>query len=153
MVCPLKSGLLRSRLLSLEVSGQIVVFERSLVLQDLVPALDLALCLDVAGRAPSMVHGLLVQPLCQLAGDADAAPSPTARREGLRQRYPVSQCPRRDLALADCGVGTTGSQCIADEVKRQALRAAWRERMEQVVLRFRAKCEHDGVDAPPDLRL
>ncbi len=55
--------------LCFEIARQVVVFQRNAVLQGLVPTLDLTLCLGVAGRAANMVHGLLVQPLGQLASD------------------------------------------------------------------------------------
>ncbi len=71
--------------LRLEVARQVVVFQCDAVLQGLVPALDLALCLGVAGRAANMVHGLLAQPLRQLAGDV-AGPVVGQRRGRCRTR-------------------------------------------------------------------
>ncbi len=48
--------------LPLEVVGQIVILEQDAVLQGLVPALDLALCLGMVGRAADVLHALAVEP-------------------------------------------------------------------------------------------
>src|SRR5215208_5469160 len=48
--------------LPFEIAGQVVILEQDAVLEGLVPALDLALCLRVIGRAANMLHALAVQP-------------------------------------------------------------------------------------------
>ena len=55
--------------LGLELAGQVVVLEQDAVLQGLVPALDLALGLGMAGRAADMVDGIVVEPFGEIAGD------------------------------------------------------------------------------------
>ena len=52
-----------------KVTGQEVVFQQNSVLQGLVPALDLALCLRMIGRAPEVIHFLRAKPVCQFTGD------------------------------------------------------------------------------------
>jgi hypothetical protein len=58
--------------LRLEITGQIVVLEQDAVLQRLVPALDLALGLRVAGSAADMLDTLFLEPfgqvICDVAG-------------------------------------------------------------------------------------
>ena len=44
--------------LGFEIAGQVVVFEANAVLQGLMPAFNLALCLRGEGRATHMAHGL-----------------------------------------------------------------------------------------------
>ena len=51
-----------------EITGQVVVFQQDAVLQGLVPALDLALGWWMIRRASNMIHLLILQPVCQLAG-------------------------------------------------------------------------------------
>src|SRR3954453_2907903 len=51
--------------LALEGAGQVVVLEQDAVLQGLVPALDLALGLRMAGRAADMIDGMIGQPFGQ----------------------------------------------------------------------------------------
>jgi hypothetical protein len=46
--------------LGLEVAGQIIVFQQEAVLERLMPAFDLALCLRMAWRATHMIHVALV---------------------------------------------------------------------------------------------
>ena len=48
--------------LSFEIAGQVVVFQQDAVLQGLVPALDLALCLGMIGRAANVLHALCIEP-------------------------------------------------------------------------------------------
>ena len=55
--------------LRLQVAGQIVVFEEDAVLERLMPALDLSLCLGMLGRAPDVLHSLSVEPFGQVTGD------------------------------------------------------------------------------------
>lgn len=55
--------------LSLEVAGQIVILEEDAVLQRLVPALDLALCLGMEGSAPDVPDAAVLEPFRQIAGD------------------------------------------------------------------------------------
>ena len=55
--------------LHLQVTGQEVVFQQDAVLEGLMPALDLALCLGVI-RCPARVrHAVVVKPLGKFAGD------------------------------------------------------------------------------------
>ena len=55
-----------SRDLSFEVFPEEVVFQQDAVLQRLVPALDLALCLGMAGGAMDLVDLVLVQPFAEI---------------------------------------------------------------------------------------
>ena len=86
--------------LGLERAGQVVVLEQDAVLQGLVPALDLALGLRMAGRAADMVDGLArraIRPVrrrcswarCRTAGVAGAAPVPG---RSPRRRAPAPAC-------------------------------------------------------------
>ena len=53
----------------LEVTRQEVVFQQDAVLERLMPPLDFALGLRVIWCASNMIHGFLIEPLCQIAGD------------------------------------------------------------------------------------
>ena len=53
----------------LEITWQIVVFEQDAVLQGLVPSLDLALGLGMAGRAADVAHVAVIEPVSQIASD------------------------------------------------------------------------------------
>ncbi len=55
--------------LRLQLAGQVVVLEQDAVLQRLVPALDLALGLRMAGRAADVLYLLADEPVGQVAGD------------------------------------------------------------------------------------
>ena len=55
--------------LHFQISGQIVVFEQDPVLERLMPALDLALCLRVVWRTPDVVHALGFKPVSKITGD------------------------------------------------------------------------------------
>src|SRR3954470_589469 len=55
--------------LALEGAGQVVVLEQDAVLQGLVPALDLALCLRMVGRTADVLHAFAVQPFSEIDGD------------------------------------------------------------------------------------
>ncbi len=66
MVAPMVVVLHKRADLSLQVSGQVVVFEQDPVLEGLVPTLDLALRLRVVGRTPDMLDLPLPQPLRQI---------------------------------------------------------------------------------------
>ena len=59
--------------LLLEITGQVVVLEQDTVLERLVPALNLALCLGMKRGTPDMVHALLLKPVCQVTGDVARA--------------------------------------------------------------------------------
>ena len=59
--------------LGFEVTRQEVVFEQDAVFEGLVPALDLALCLGMIGRAAHMLHAPVTQPFGQIAGDVAGA--------------------------------------------------------------------------------
>ena len=52
-----------------EIAGQVVVFQQDPVLQGLMPALDLALGLGMIWRATDVPHGMLFEPIGQIAGD------------------------------------------------------------------------------------
>ncbi len=65
--------------LGLEVAGQVVVFKQDAVLQRLVPVLDLALGLRMAGRATDMFHGVVGEPF---GGVPALAGTVTALRKG-----------------------------------------------------------------------
>jgi len=56
-----------------EIAGQAVVFQQDAVLQCLVPALDLALCLRMEGRTAHMVHLFAVEIIRQFPGDVVGA--------------------------------------------------------------------------------
>ena len=53
----------------LEVAWQVVVLQQDAVLQCLMPALDLALCLWMVRRAADVSHALVDEPVGQIAGD------------------------------------------------------------------------------------
>jgi len=55
--------------LSPEITGQVLVFQQNAVLEALVPSLDLPLSLRVIRGASDMIHLLILQPICQFAGD------------------------------------------------------------------------------------
>ncbi len=56
-----------------EIAWKEVVFKEDAVLQGLMPALDLSLCLWMARRAVNMFDLLFVQPFCEIAGDIAGA--------------------------------------------------------------------------------
>ena len=56
-----------------EIARQVVVLQQDPVLQRLVPAFDLTLCLRVVWRATDMVHFLVFQPIGKIAGDVGRA--------------------------------------------------------------------------------
>ena len=56
-----------------KITGQVVVFQEDAVLERLMPALDLALCLRMVGRAADMPHVLCIQPVRRYAVTAVAA--------------------------------------------------------------------------------
>src|SRR3954471_6973620 len=56
--------------LALEGAGQVVVLQQDAVLQRLMPAFDLALCLRMAGRTADVLHAFAVQPCSEIDGDA-----------------------------------------------------------------------------------
>ena len=60
--------------LSLEVTGQEVVLQKDAVLQCLMPAFDLALCLRMVGGTTDMAHVFVLQPISQVAGDVWSLP-------------------------------------------------------------------------------
>jgi len=51
----------------IEIARQEVIFQQDVVLQGLVPAFDLALCLRVIWRSANMIHVLAFHPLSELA--------------------------------------------------------------------------------------
>ena len=55
--------------LPFEFAWQVVVVEQDAVLERLMPALDLALCLRVVGRAADVAHALVGEPLGQALAD------------------------------------------------------------------------------------
>ncbi len=62
--------------LVLQISRQILVFQKNAVLQGLMPALDLTLCHGVVRRAAGMFHISIFKPFCQIVnkkGDPEAA--------------------------------------------------------------------------------
>ena len=52
-----------------QIARQVVVFQQDLVLEGLMPALDLTLGLRVVGSPSNMVHSVIVEPVRQVAGD------------------------------------------------------------------------------------
>ncbi|SFK87963.1 hypothetical protein SAMN05444581_1387 [Methylocapsa palsarum] len=52
-----------------EIAWQVVMFKQDAILERLMPAFDLALCLRVVGRAPDMLYFLFLQPFRKIAGD------------------------------------------------------------------------------------
>ena len=56
-----------------EVARQVVVLEQDAVLERLMPALDLALGLRMAGSTAYVAHAGIFEPLCQIAGDVAGA--------------------------------------------------------------------------------
>ena len=59
--------------LGFEIAGQIIVFEQDAVLERLMPALDLALCLRMARRTADVTDIALVEPFGQIGGDVGRA--------------------------------------------------------------------------------
>ena len=59
--------------LAFKVPRQIIVFQQDAVLQRLMPAPDLALCLRVVRRATDMLHGVVFEPVRKVAGDVRRA--------------------------------------------------------------------------------
>ncbi len=52
-----------------KIARQVVVFQQDAVLERLMPAFDLALCLRMVGCAANMAHVLCSQPICQFSRD------------------------------------------------------------------------------------
>ena len=63
MVVPVVILLDKGFNLGLKRARQVVVFQQDAILHGLVPALDLALCLGMGGRAADMMDAMLRQPL------------------------------------------------------------------------------------------
>ena len=59
--------------LSLEIAGQIIILKQDAVLERLMPTLDLALRLRVAGRAAHVTDIAFVHPLSQVSRDIGRA--------------------------------------------------------------------------------
>ena len=59
--------------LTLEIAGQVIVFQQNTVLHGLVPALDLTLRLRVERCSANVIHSLPFQPLSQIARDVAGA--------------------------------------------------------------------------------
>src|SRR5262245_26780523 len=57
-----------SRDLAFEIARQVVVFQQDAVLQRLMPAFDLALCLGMVGCTANVLHALAVQPFSEIGG-------------------------------------------------------------------------------------
>lgn len=55
--------------LPFKIAGQVGVVEQDAVLQGLMSALDLPLCLRMRRRTPHMLHGLLLAPFGQITRD------------------------------------------------------------------------------------
>ena len=60
-------------MLGFEIAGQVVVFEQDAVLERLMPAFDLALCLRMAGSAANVPHAGVIRATRQIAGDVAGA--------------------------------------------------------------------------------
>src|SRR6186997_814229 len=52
-----------------KIARQVVVFQQDAVLERLMPAFDLALCLRMVGRAANVLHVLCIQPFSQIRRD------------------------------------------------------------------------------------
>ena len=52
----------------LEITRQEVVLQQDAVLQGLMPAFDLALCLWVIWRSMNMIHVVIIEPFSQITG-------------------------------------------------------------------------------------
>src|SRR3954464_10718665 len=61
--------------LAFEIAGQVVVFQQDAVLQRLMPAFDLALCLRMVGRTADVLHAFAVQPFSEIDGDVGRNPA------------------------------------------------------------------------------
>lgn len=57
----------------LEIAGQIIILKQDLVFQRLMPALDFALRLGMAGRAADVINVSFSQPLGEVFGDIAGA--------------------------------------------------------------------------------
>ena len=62
-----------------KIAGQVVVFQQDAVLERLMPAFDLALCLRMAWGAAHMTHVAFVQPFGQIGRDVGGAKSNRGR--------------------------------------------------------------------------
>ena len=52
-----------------EIARQVVVFEQGAVLQGLMSALDLALCLGIMRHTANVAHAFVVEPFGEIGGD------------------------------------------------------------------------------------
>ena len=93
--------------LTLEVAGQVVVFQQDAVLQRLVPVLDLALGLRMTRRAANMIHGVLGEPLDQLASDVTR---PVVGQQAWPMPHPPLSQP--EAVRASCSVSVTSLAAI-----------------------------------------
>jgi hypothetical protein len=79
-----------------EVTRQVVVFQQDSVLQRLMPAFDLALCLRMVGRAANVPHVLCIQPFSQISRDvAGAIIAEQARLQSCWNLPPIPYDPRQ----------------------------------------------------------
>ena len=78
--------------LSIEIAGQVVVLEQDAVLQGLVPALDLALGLRMAGRTADMLDALSAS---HLARSASLAAMPVQSFQAMMSREKSSSTVER----------------------------------------------------------
>ena len=56
-----------------KIALQVVIFEQDAVLEDLVPALDLAVRLGVIGRTADMIHSMFAEVFGKVIGDITGA--------------------------------------------------------------------------------
>src|SRR3954451_10788211 len=97
--------------LSFEVAGQIVVFEQDAVFERLMPTLDLALGLRMAGRATHVPHIALVQPFGQLRRDRTELPGDNVAREVVQYRAEINPAPAGHLEIGEVGLPKLVRRC------------------------------------------
>ena len=108
--------------LPFEILRQIVVFQQDAVLQGLVPALDLALCLGMVGRASDVLHALAVEPGREVGRDVGRAVVAQQPRP-VRDRDPVEPCRRqRQIERGGDVVGAhRGAELPGDDIAREVV--------------------------------
>ena len=73
--------------LAFQIAGQEVVLEQHAVLERLVPAFDLALCLRLEGRTAHMIHAVLAEVFGQFLSDVTRSELVPRQRSGQQCRH------------------------------------------------------------------
>src|ERR1044072_9385115 len=92
-----------------KIARQVVVFQQDAVLERLMPAFDLALCLRMVGSDANVPHVLCIQPLSQVRRDVtgtiiaqQAWLTDDPRPHSLRPREQCPKCPSRPALSSSC---------------------------------------------------